>query len=250
MSGWIKLYRKIREGPLWNEKPFDKARAWIDIIMSANHEPRKFMLGNEMVEVDRGSFITSEHKLMERWGWSKSKVRSFLHLLEIESMIIKKTDHKKTTLEVLNYCIYQDSETTEEPQKNHEQTVKRPRKDPNKNYKELKEGEEDIPYAEIVDYLNLKAKTRYRATGKKTKDLIYARWEDKFTLDDFKSVIDKKCASWEGTEWAKFLRPETLFGPKFESYLNEKAFTKAPDKPGDKSQSAKPTSNKYENFYL
>jgi len=144
VSGWIKLYRKIREGPLWNERPFDRARAWIDIIMSANHEPRKFLLGNEFVEVERGSFITSEHKLMERWGWSKSKVRAFLSLLENEQMIIKKTDHKKTTLEVLNYCIYQDSETTEEPQKDRKKTVKRPRKDLNKNDKELEELKEVI----------------------------------------------------------------------------------------------------------
>ena len=129
MAGWIKLHRKIREGPLWEEKPFDKARAWIDIILSANHEPNKFLLGNEMVSVDRGSFITSEHKLMERWGWSKSKVRAFLSLLENELMIVKKTDHKKTTLEVLNYCIYQDTETTKEPRKNRERTAKRPKQE-------------------------------------------------------------------------------------------------------------------------
>jgi len=158
MAGWIKLHRKIREGPLWEEKPFDKARAWIDIILSANHEPNKFLLGNEMVSVDRGSFITSEHKLMERWGWSKSKVRAFLSLLENELMIVKKTDHKKTTLEVLNYCIYQDTETTKEPRKNRERTAKEPRKDLNKNDKNDK-NENKLVYAEKVYLLEIEYQT-------------------------------------------------------------------------------------------
>ena len=45
-------------------------------------------------------------------------------------------------------------------------------------------------------------------------------------MDDFIAVIDKKTAEWMGTKWEKFLRPETLFGPKFESYLNQNATKK------------------------
>lgn len=78
-----------------------------------------------------------------------------------------------------------------------------------------------MPYNEIVDYLNLKAGTSYRSTSSKTKILIKARYNEKFTIDDFKTVIDKKVLEWKGTEFEKFLRPETLFGPKFESYLNQ-----------------------------
>ena len=144
MAGWIKLHRQIRDNPLWDEKPFDKARAWIDIILSANHEPNKFLLGNEVANVDRGSFITSEKKLMEKWGWSKCKVRAFLLLLENESMIVKKTDSKKTTLEVLNYGIYQDSETAERPQKDRKKTALRLQKDTNKNEKNEKNEKKDI----------------------------------------------------------------------------------------------------------
>ena len=79
-----------------------------------------------------------------------------------------------------------------------------------------------IPYLEIVDYLNLKASTRYKATGNKTKDCIKARWNEKFILEDFKKVIDIKTKEWLKTEWEKFLRPETLFSNKFEGYLNQK----------------------------
>ena len=77
-------------------------------------------------------------------------------------------------------------------------------------------------YISIVEYLNEKAGTKYRAKTEKTKRLIHARLAEGFTADDFKTVIDKKCTEWMGTEWEKFLRPETLFGTKFESYLNAK----------------------------
>ena len=77
-------------------------------------------------------------------------------------------------------------------------------------------------YQEIVAYLNDKAGTGYKASSKKTQTCIRARIEEGFEIDDFKTVIDKKCMQWIGTEFEKFLRPETLFGTKFEGYLNEK----------------------------
>jgi len=78
-----------------------------------------------------------------------------------------------------------------------------------------------VPYLEIVDYLNLKANTKYKSTSSKTKDLIKTRFNEKFTLEDFKKVIEIKAAEWIGSDMEKFLRPETLFGPKFEGYLNQ-----------------------------
>ena len=92
-----------------------------------------------------------------------------------------------------------------------------------------KDKEEDIDkdiYISIVEYLNQKAGTKYKASSKKTQTCIHARLAEGFTLDDFKTVIDKKCAGWIGTEWEKYLRPETLFGTKFEAYLNEKVSRK------------------------
>ncbi len=84
-----------------------------------------------------------------------------------------------------------------------------------------KENNKEI-YISIVDYLNIKANKNYKATTKKTQSLIDGRLKEGFTLDDFKKVIDNKIATWKGTEWEKYLRPETLFGNKFEGYLNEK----------------------------
>jgi uncharacterized phage protein (TIGR02220 family) len=84
-----------------------------------------------------------------------------------------------------------------------------------------------IPSAEIIDYLNLKTQSSYRAGPKKTRELIHARWIEGYTLEDFKQVIDIKTLEWMNDPyWSRFLRPETLFGSKFESYLNQKSRTK------------------------
>lgn len=82
-----------------------------------------------------------------------------------------------------------------------------------------KEEEKNI-YAPVISFLNEKAGTKYKPTSSKTQTLIRARMNEGFTLEDFKVVIEKKCAEWMGTDMEKYLRPETLFGTKFEGYLN------------------------------
>lgn len=85
------------------------------------------------------------------------------------------------------------------------------------------QGEDDgIPYAEIVSLLNGAAGTAYRPTSRKTRSLIRARWASGYRLDDFEAVVRVKCAQWLGdARMGGFLRPETLFGPKFEGYREE-----------------------------
>ena len=87
--------------------------------------------------------------------------------------------------------------------------------------------EDNIPYKEIIDYLNEKAGTQYRYKSKKTKEKIEARYNEGFAIDDFKKVIDIKCDEWlSDPKMCKYIRPETLFGNKFESYLNKPTPTK------------------------
>lgn len=90
----------------------------------------------------------------------------------------------------------------------------------------LDNEEEDIPYKEIISYLNEKANRNYRPNIQKNKTLIKARWSEGFRLDDFKHVIDTTVKDWSGTKYEKYLRPETLFGSKFEGYLNQAPRTK------------------------
>ena len=75
---------------------------------------------------------------------------------------------------------------------------------------------------EIVSYLNEKTGSKYRPNTDATKKHINARLEEGFTVEDFKTVIDTKVSEWIGDKkMQKFLRPQTLFGTKFESYLNQ-----------------------------
>lgn len=79
---------------------------------------------------------------------------------------------------------------------------------------------------EIVNYLNEKLKTNYKTTTQNTIKHIKARLNEGYKVNDFKLVIDKMYDEWYGTEMQKYLRPETLFGTKFESYLNHETFKK------------------------
>ena len=100
------------------------------------------------------------------------------------------------------------------------------------NKRNIKESSDDtdlsasetIPYVEIIDYLNSKCSKRYKHTNRIAREKIHARWNEGFRLEDFKLVIDIKSHEWvNDTEMNKYLRPDTLFGSKFEIYLNSVA---------------------------
>ena len=76
-------------------------------------------------------------------------------------------------------------------------------------------------YINIINYLNNKCNTRYRYNTPYTKKHINSRLNEGYTEQDFYTVIGKKADEWLGTEQEKYLRPDTLFGSKFESYLNQ-----------------------------
>ena len=84
-----------------------------------------------------------------------------------------------------------------------------------------------IPYKDIIDYLNEKADKRFKHTTANNQKFIRSRWNEGNTLDDFKRVIDIKVSQWKNDkDMNQYLRPQTLFGTKFESYLNEKPINK------------------------
>ena len=98
----------------------------------------------------------------------------------------------------------------------------------NKDIKDIVEHSptEPVPYQEVVEYLNQKTGKNFKHTSKVTQRHIRARLAEGFTVSDFKQVIDKKCSDWlRDQKMKEYLRPETLFGTKFESYLNSKTTT-------------------------
>ncbi|MBI6020029.1 hypothetical protein H8J79_04170 [Clostridium perfringens] len=161
VEGWLKLYRSIQNHWLWEDKPFSRGQAFIDLLLMANHKDNKILFNGELIELKRGSRITSLRQLSDAWGWSTTKVKKFLELLEKENMITVKSDNKKTLVTIENYGIYQDvgnaEETQEKQQNNTEVTQKKNKKNSKeiqkktnkndkeryKNDKERKEGEEE-----------------------------------------------------------------------------------------------------------
>lgn len=88
--------------------------------------------------------------------------------------------------------------------------------------------------AEIVDYLNEKANTSYRSSSKNTKAHIRARLKEGFTVQDFKTVVDGRIKAWaKDPRMCEYIRPDTLFGSKFESYLNAEKVGNCTSQGGD-----------------
>lgn len=137
--------------------------------------------------------------------------------------IQEKSIQENPTLSIINQKNYQLKELSKESKDIvglPPDTVSEPEKQP-------KSSSGTIPYSEILNYLNRKAGAQYHATSKTTQRLIKARWHEGFSLPDFKKVIDNKVAEWlHDATMSKYLRPQTLFGTKFESYLNESQIEK------------------------
>jgi len=213
--GWIGLYRSITGHWLYpSGRAFTKYEAWIDLLLMVNHKDKEVFHGEDLVVCKRGEVITSQQKLMNKWGWSKSKLIKFLSVLEKDRMLAQKRDSKKTTISIVNYIDYQSFMSDDEIKKDRRKTVERPQTDHKQEVKEEKKS--------ILSFLNEATGKNFKVSSKKTSDLIRARLNDGYTIEDFKKVIRVKTEQWKDTDMDKFLRPETLFSNKFESYLNEK----------------------------
>lgn len=115
-KGFIALYRNILDHWLWDDKPFSRGQAWIDLLLTVNHADKKIMFNGELTTIKRGQTITSIRQLCDRWGWSNNKVTRFLKMLESEQMLTRKSDSKKTVLTIDNYSSWQDQENKKRQQ--------------------------------------------------------------------------------------------------------------------------------------
>lgn len=159
------------------------------------------------------------------YGVTTVSISKWIKSLAEKGYIETEIEYKKDSKEILNRYIKIINDPIKEkfntPQRKVKDPIKEKFKENNKNRILNINNIYIVEIKEIIDYLNEKAGTHYKSTTQRTKDLIKARLNEKFTVDDFKTVIDKKISDWKGTEWEKFLRPETLFSNKFEGYLNQ-----------------------------
>lgn len=189
MAGWQKIYRDIQDHWLWEDKPFSRGQAWIDLILLVNHEDNKTLIDGELIEVKRGSKITSLRKLADQWGWSTTKVKKFLELLQKEQMIKFESDNKKTLVSIENYSVYQSkdntentvkkqSDNTEVTQKNFKSNSEVIQKKTNKNDKEyIKNDKEEEERKEVYQLQSLSFPTPlHEKIFNQFGDVTYKTW--------------------------------------------------------------------------
>lgn len=158
-KGWILLYRSIRDSWIWEHKPFDPARAWIDLILDANHDEGKVFTGSSLIHIKRGQDLISIRSLANRWGWSKDRVSHFLKLLESDNMIrLSSLPGRRTLLTIVNYGFFQNRpDTNKDTNRTQTRTRTGHRQGQNKEeLKELKEGkkERDLPSEDENDWFD------------------------------------------------------------------------------------------------
>lgn len=219
LNGFIKIHRKLIDWGWYSD--YAVKDTFVHLLLTANFRDRTYM----GYEIKAGQTVIGLKQMSEDTGLSIQQIRTALKKLESTGEITKKSTNKFTIVTIENWTLYQldDESATNEQQTNNKRTTNDQQH--LKNDKNDKNDKKDIYSAEaqqIIDYLNQKAGTTYRYTSKKNQTLIKARMDEHFTVEDFKKVIDIKVSEWKETDMAQYLRPITLFGTKFESYLNQK----------------------------
>ena len=162
MLGWIKVFRKILNHWLWEDKPFARGQAYIDIVLKANHSENTKCFNGNLITINRGEIITSIRELCTDWGWSNSKVKKFLTMLEADKMIEVKSDTKKTVIKVLNYGKYQgvdnvknDTETSQKHIKSISEAYQKHTNKNDKNVKNIKNEKNERDKKSFGKYKNI-----------------------------------------------------------------------------------------------
>lgn len=226
MQGWIKLHRDLMDKPIWIESTPEQKVILITLLMMASHKERKWEWQGKPYTIEPGQFITSLESIAQKSGKgiSVQNVRTALKRFEKYEFLTNKSTNKNRLITIVNWGIYQADDDTDNKQPHKRLTGTSQAVN---NYQELKNVEnekEQIPYAEIINYLNEKAGKNFSNKSVANKKLISGRFNEGRNLTDFKHVIDIKCGQWkESPKMNKYLRPETLFSQKnFENYVNEK----------------------------
>jgi uncharacterized phage protein (TIGR02220 family) len=243
-NGYILLHRDLMDNWVWQDEVFTKGQAWVDLLMLINHSDNdKVLINNKFISVKRGETITSKVKLAARWQWSRKKLDKFLKLLEGDKMVTTNSTPHYTTIKVLNYAQYQQNkkvfaQPNAQP-KDHElhnsgsnggtQTS-----NDISNVLNNDKQKDTVPYKKIIQYLNDKCGTQYKSTTKKTQKLIKARYNEGFTLEDFKQAIDNAYNFWSNKNDLTRMNPKTLFNGEFEGRVTNDSY--GWDKPKDKKE--------------
>lgn len=214
-KGWVSIYRAIEDGWLWKDKPFARGQAWIDLLLQANHKDNKIFSKGELIEVKRGSFLTSDQELSDRWGWSRKKVRTFLSTLKKEKMVSLNRSPKGTCLSIEKYSFYQDRGKTEDTTEEQQRVQQR---NTNNNDNNVNNDNKYIYSSESNEYrLAVYLFNYIRKNNDKAKEPKFNTWAKEFNkiiridnrdLEEVKQVI--KFSQTDSFWYANILSPKKL----------------------------------------
>lgn len=141
MSGWVKLYRDIKDHWVYEpNRPKTYREAWEDIILNVNFSAKQSLIKGQLIECERGQSLNSLQTWASLFNWSIAKVRHFFKLLEKDQMITLEGLQYTTRLTVCNYETYQGEATDEKQAEDITGHMAKHR--PNATTKERKEGKE------------------------------------------------------------------------------------------------------------
>lgn len=202
----------------------------IQRMIGCGDDDLKLLMAKRFILVFESSVIVIKHWRMHNYIRA-DRYKPTIYQDEMSQLEVK--DNKGYTMNVLPEPKKQDKTEDEQlgiPDGNRvsyqpETQVRLGKDRLGKDNKDTMSGKPDYMPAikEIIDYLNKKTNSNYRPSTKATQTKIKARLAEGFNVDDFKRVIDIKCAEWlNDANMSQYLRPETLFGTKFESYSQQK----------------------------
>lgn len=193
--------------------------------MRARYEPGIAKIGFQVVSLRSGQFIFGRLKAARDLDMSEWKIRQCISFLKTSGNITIKTTNKYSVITIVNWEIYQGMNNGEPPT-----NPPTTRQQPATIKKGKKDKEDGPPFEKIIAYLNKKVGKNFRHTTKATRSYILARWNEGFRVADFRKVIDVKRSQWIGDpKMRNYLRPQTLFGTNFDSYLNEDSLEQGPE---------------------
>jgi len=115
-EGWIALHRRTADHWLWEDKPFNRAAAWVDLLLTVNWQDGETVIKNQPFLCKRGESLRSYETWGKRWGWNKTATRRFLKLLEKNGMILIKNETVTIRVTVCKYETYQNVRNGSETQ--------------------------------------------------------------------------------------------------------------------------------------
>ncbi len=248
--GYVKLYRSTAEHWSWHRGPFSMGQFWVHLLLSANYHESTVRRGLRTLTVKRGQLLTSVEKLSPTLLRDRKTVRAWLRAFASDGMLDIETDHGGdggyTLLTIRNYEKFQGVDPTGPddaldgalPDEMDDglpfrldnglddglptsKKLKKLKQRKNREENNLKNGGAAAPASAPqawITLLNNEAGRDFRAIDADMKH-VRERIREGFTLDQAEAVVRFKVRQWTGTDQAQYLQPSTLFGPKFQGYL-------------------------------